>query len=70
MVVVYGPCTGQEKQDFVDRLNLSVEGRNRDGANMNDIILFNEIISEQGLQEIPLKGRNLTWSNMQDEPLL
>lgn len=48
----------------------SIEDRNRDGANMNDIMLFNEIISEQRLQEIPLKGRNFTWSNMHEVPLL
>jgi exonuclease III len=42
----------------------SVSDRNRDGGNMNDIILFNEIISNLGLLEIPLKGRNFTWSNM------
>lgn len=48
----------------------SIEDRNRDGANMIDIMTFNEIINELGLQEIPLKGRNFTWSNMQENPLL
>lgn len=48
----------------------SVEDRNRDGGNINDIITFNDIISNLGLQEIPLKGRNYTWSNMQEDPLL
>ena len=37
---------------------------------MNDIFIFNEIISNLGLLEIPLKGRQFTWSNMQDNPLL
>ena len=37
---------------------------------MNDILIFNEIISNTGLVEIPLKGRAYTWSNMQDQPLL
>lgn len=37
---------------------------------MNDIFTFNEIISNMGLQEIPLKGKKYTWSNMQQEPLL
>ena len=41
----------------------------RDGGNMNDITIFNEIISNLGLLEIPLKGSNLTWSNMQSLPL-
>jgi hypothetical protein len=37
---------------------------------MNDIMIFNEIISNLGLLEIPLKGRKFTWSNMQSVPLL
>jgi hypothetical protein len=48
----------------------SLQDRNREGGNMHDIIVFNEMISNLGLQEIPLKGRNFTWSNMQQEPLL
>jgi hypothetical protein len=48
----------------------STENRNRQGANMNDIITFNSIVSNLGLQEIPLKGRDYTWSNMQQDPLL
>jgi len=34
------------------------------------MLLFNEAINRQALAEIPLKGRNYTWSNMQDAPLL
>ena len=49
---------------------LSVDNRNRPGADMNDIFIFNEIISHLGLLELPLKGRSFTWSNMQDQPLL
>jgi hypothetical protein len=37
---------------------------------MQDIMVFNEVISNIGLQEIPLKGRSYTWSNMQQDPLL
>jgi exonuclease III len=48
----------------------SVQDRNRTGGNMNDIFTFNEIISNLGLQEIPLKGKKYTWSNMQEDPLL
>ena len=47
-----------------------VDNRNRPGADMGDIFLFNEIISHLGLVELPLKGRKYTWSNMQDQPLL
>ena len=46
------------------------EDRNKPGADMNDIFLFNSIISNLGLLELPLKGRKFTWSNMQDQPLL
>jgi hypothetical protein len=48
----------------------SLSDRNRPGGNLNDVFIFNEIISNLGLQEIPLKGRKYTWSNMQDDPLL
>ena len=34
------------------------------------IFMFNEAISELGLIELPLKGRQFRWSNMQDSPLL
>jgi len=44
--------------------------RNKPGGNMNDIFLFNSIISNLGIQEIPLKGRKYAWSNMQEDPLL
>jgi hypothetical protein len=80
---VYGPCHGQDRQNFIDWLNSiqigdqekwmfirdfnfyrSMENRNRDGGNMQDIMVFNEVISNIGLQEIPLKGRSYTGSNM------
>jgi len=48
----------------------SLSDRNKGGGNMNDTMIFNEIISNLGLMEIPLKGRKFTWSNMQNEPLL
>jgi endonuclease/exonuclease/phosphatase family metal-dependent hydrolase len=88
-VVVYGPCSGQQRKDFVDWLNSlhipddenwmligdfnfyrSSQNRNREGGSMQDIMTFNGIISNLGLQEVPLKGRAYTWSNMQQEPLL
>jgi hypothetical protein len=57
---------------FVGDFNFyrSVENRNKDGANLNDIFTFNEIISHLGLVELPIKGRFYTWSNMQEDPLL
>lgn len=48
----------------------SLENRNKPGGDINDIFIFNEIISNLGLLEVPLNGRNYTWSNMQDNPLL
>jgi endonuclease/exonuclease/phosphatase family metal-dependent hydrolase len=48
----------------------SLENRNKEGGNMQDIMTFNKVISNLGLQEIPLKGRSYTWSNMQQDPLL
>jgi hypothetical protein len=47
-----------------------LEDRNREGGNMQDIMVFNDMISNLGLQEIPPKGRSFTWSNMQQDPLL
>jgi hypothetical protein len=44
--------------------------RNKPGGDVNDMLLFNEAISNLGLVELSLKGRKFTWSNMQKEPLL
>ena len=44
--------------------------RNRPGGDVNDMLLFNEAISNQGLIELPLQGRKFSWSNMQQDPLL
>jgi hypothetical protein len=47
-----------------------MENKNRDGGNMQDTMVFNEVISNIGLQGIPLIGRSYTWSTMQQDPLL
>jgi exonuclease III len=89
LVVVYGPCQGEQRDLFVqwlydliipdDELWLfmgdfnfirSQDNRNRPGANINDMFLFNELIDHLGLLELPIKGRAYTWSNMQRDPLL
>jgi exonuclease III len=44
--------------------------RNKPGGDVNEMLLFNEAISNLGLVELPLKGRKFTWSNMQQDPLL
>uniref|UniRef100_A0A453JE43 Endonuclease/exonuclease/phosphatase domain-containing protein n=1 Tax=Aegilops tauschii subsp. strangulata TaxID=200361 RepID=A0A453JE43_AEGTS len=46
------------------------DNRNRAGGNVQDMLSFNDAIRAQALVEIPLKGRNFTWSNMQQAPLL
>ena len=48
----------------------ALEDRNRPGGDINDMLLFNEAINNLGLVELPLKGRQFTWSNMQERPLL
>jgi hypothetical protein len=48
----------------------STEDRNRPGGNINNMLLFNSLIQQHDLEEIPLKGRCYTWSNMQNNPLL
>ena len=46
------------------------ENRNKEGANLAEILMFNEVISDLGLNEIFLQGRKYTWSNKQTSPLL
>lgn len=48
----------------------SPENRNKPGGGVNDMFTFNDFIREQCLTELPIKGRNYTWSNMQQHPLL
>jgi hypothetical protein len=36
----------------------------------NNMMSFNTVIQAHDLEEIPLKDRSFTWSNMQDAPLL
>lgn len=48
----------------------SLENRNKNGGNLQDTLVFNDMIDYLGLVELPLKGRGFTWSNMQTDPLL
>jgi hypothetical protein len=48
----------------------SPQDRNKPGGNINEMLLFNEPISQVGLLDIPLEGKKYTWSNMQSVPLL
>ena len=42
------------------------QDRNRGGGDKNNMLLFNSAIQAHDLEEIPLKGRTFTWSNMQE----
>lgn len=46
------------------------ENRNKPGGDLGEMNLFNEAISDLDLVDIPFSGRNYTWSNMQEDPLL
>lgn len=48
----------------------SPENRNVSGANVNNKLLFNDLIQHLDLVDVPFHGQNYTWSNMQDTPLL
>lgn len=46
------------------------EDGNKPGANINDMLQFNDAISSLGIVEIPIHGRRHTWTNKQNPPLL
>lgn len=46
------------------------DDRNRPGADVADMYMFNEAIDKLGLIELPLKGHRFTWTNKQSPPLL
>jgi hypothetical protein len=48
----------------------SAGNRNKPGGNLQDMMIFNDIIRHLGMIELPIKGRSYTWSNMQQIPLL
>ena len=48
----------------------SLDDRNKPGGNIQDTLIFNDLIGHLGLIGLPLKGRSFTWSNMQLDPLL
>jgi hypothetical protein len=43
------------------------ENRNRPGGNVNETLIFNDVISHLDLVEVPLKNRAFTWSNLQSK---
>jgi hypothetical protein len=89
MTNIYGPCSSERKNAFIDWFNnidmpddsdwlilgdfdfiRNPTDRNKQGGDINEMLAFNDSISKLGLIELPLKGRNFTWSNMQQDPLL
>ena len=40
------------------------ENRNKPGRELSKMNMFNELISDLDLVEIPFSGREYTWSNM------
>jgi hypothetical protein len=46
------------------------EDRNKEGGDTNEMFLFNEAIDTLDLVELPLHGRQYTWTNKQPSPLL
>jgi hypothetical protein len=44
--------------------------RNKPGGDLGERNLFNELITDLDLVEVPFSGRSFTWSNMQADPLL
>jgi hypothetical protein len=60
------------KTGFLGNFNFyrSLEDRNKPGENIQDTLIFNDVIGHLGLVELPLKGRAFTWSNMQSDQLL
>jgi hypothetical protein len=48
----------------------SPSNRNKPGGDVNDMLTFNNFIREQHLTELAIQGRQFTWSNMQNDPLL
>lgn len=46
------------------------ENRNKPGGDIGEMIMFNELITDLDLVQIPFSGRNYSWSNMQTDPLL
>jgi len=46
------------------------ENRNKSGGDLGEMNMFNELITDLDLIEIPFSGRNFSWSNMQTDPLL
>ena len=79
LTIVYGPCDEPARSEFVnwfcghdidDSVNWIFLGDFNFYRNLADTLIFNDAIGHLGLVELPLKGHDFAWSNMQSEPLL
>jgi hypothetical protein len=48
----------------------SPANRNKEGGNIQEMLAFNDAISNLRLVELPLRGCKYTWTNKQPNPLL
>lgn len=46
------------------------KNRNKPGGELSEMNMFNELITDLDLVEVPFSGRSFTWSNMQADRLL
>lgn len=46
------------------------DNKNKPRGDFSEMNMFNELISDLDLVDIPFSGRKFTWSNMQTDPLL
>lgn len=46
------------------------KNRSKPGGDLSEMNMFNELISDLDLHDIPFSGRHYTWSNMQADPLM
>jgi hypothetical protein len=66
-----------DKSDFNEwilagdfNLYRSAEDRSKPGGNIGEMQMFNELIIDFDISEIPFSGQRYTWSNMQLDPML
>lgn len=46
------------------------DNKNKQGGDLSEMNMFNELISDLDLAKTPFSGRSFTWSNMQTDPLM
>jgi hypothetical protein len=46
------------------------DNKNKQGGDLSEMNMFNELISDLDLAKTPFSGRSFTWSNMHTDPLM